>query len=101
MSRSWHRSTFLASAITEEARQFRFNNGTTTDDHGLHIVGYVEKDGKDWFLVKDSWSSAYNSTHPGYYFFHEDYVKLKMLGCSVHKDAVRDILAKFPAGVKP
>jgi bleomycin hydrolase len=84
-----------ASAITEEARQFRFNNGTTTDDHGLHIVGYVEKDGKDWYLVKDSWSSAYNSKHPGYYFFHEDYVKLKMMGCSVHKDAVQDILAKF------
>ena len=85
-----------SAAITEEARQFRFNNGTTSDDHGLHIVGYAEKNGKDWFLVKDSWSSAYNSTHPGYYFFHEDYVRLKMLGCSVHKDAVRDILAKFP-----
>jgi bleomycin hydrolase len=84
-----------APAITEEARQFRFNNGTTSDDHGLHIVGYLEKDGKDWFLVKDSWSSAYNSTHPGYYYFHEDYVKLKMLGCSVHRDAVQDILAKF------
>lgn len=90
-----------ADAITEEARMFRFNNGTTTDDHGLHIVGYVEKDGKDWFLVKDSWSSAYNSTHPGYYFFHEDYVKLKMLGCSVHRDAVPDILAKFPARPRP
>jgi bleomycin hydrolase len=46
--------------------------------------------------VKDSWSSAYNSTHPGYYYVHEDYVKLKMLGCSVHRDAVPDILAKFP-----
>lgn len=88
-------------AITEEARMFRFNNGTTSDDHGLHIVGYVERDGKDWFLVKDSWSSAYNSTHPGYYFFHEDYVKLKMLGCSVHRDAVADILAKFPPVQRP
>jgi bleomycin hydrolase len=88
-------------AITEEARMFRFNNGTTSDDHGLHIVGYVERDGKDWFLVKDSWSSAYNSTHPGYYFFHEDYVKLKMLGCSVHRDAVQDILSRFPPAPHP
>jgi bleomycin hydrolase len=88
-------------AITEEARMFRFNNGTTSDDHGLHIVGYLEKDGRDWYLVKDSWSSAYNSTHPGYYFFHEDYVKLKMLGCTVHRDAVQDILAKFPASAQP
>lgn len=83
-----------SSAITEEARQFRFSNGTTTDDHGIHLVGYVEQDGKDWYLIKDSWSSAYNSTHPGYYFYHEDYVKLKMLGCAVHRDAVKEILTR-------
>ncbi len=86
-----------AGAITEEARQFRFSNGSTTDDHGLHIVGYLEKDGKDWYLVKDSWSSAYNSSHPGYYFFHEDYVKLKMMGCTLHRDAVRDLMSRSPS----
>ncbi len=81
--------------IDESARQFRFVNQTTGDDHGIHCVGFMTKDGKDWFLIKDSWSSAYNSDHPGYYFYHEDYVKLKMLGCAVHKDAVKDILQKF------
>jgi len=84
-----------AAAITDEARQFRFSNGTTTDDHGLHVVGYVEKDGQDWFLIKDSWSSAYNSSHPGYYFFSEAYVRLKMMGVSLHKDAVKEVVAKF------
>lgn len=84
-----------SSAIDELSRQFRFSNETTTDDHGLHLVGYMEKDGKNWYLIKDSWSSAYNSRHPGYYFYHEDYVKLKMLGYSVHKDAAREVLAKF------
>jgi len=84
-----------SSAIDELSRQFRFSNETTTDDHGLHLVGYAEKDGKDWFLIKDSWSTAYNSAHPGYYFYHEDYVKLKMLGFSVHKDAAREVLARF------
>ncbi len=80
--------------IDEAARQFRFNNGTTTDDHGLHVVGFTEKNGQDWYLVKDSWSSAWNNEHPGYYFFHEDYVKLKVLGFMVHKDAVKELLAK-------
>jgi bleomycin hydrolase len=84
-----------SSAIDELSRQFRYSNETTTDDHGLHLVGYTTKDGKDWYLVKDSWSAAYNSAHPGYYFYHEDYVKLKMLGFSVHKDAAREILARF------
>lgn len=83
-----------AAYIDEEARAFRFANGSTTDDHGLHVVGWLTKGGKDWFLVKDSWSSSWNNDHPGYYFFHEDYVKLKMLAFLVHKDAVKELLAK-------
>jgi bleomycin hydrolase len=84
-----------SSAIDEASRQFRFSNGTTADDHGLHLVGYVERDGRDWYLVKDSWSSSRNNRHPGYYFYHEDYVKLKTLGITVHKDAAHGVLEKF------
>jgi bleomycin hydrolase len=81
-----------SSAIDENARQMRFSNGTTGDDHGIHLVGYKEMDGKDWYLIKDSGSGSRNNTHPGYYFYHEDYVKLKMLGFMVHKDAVKDVV---------
>ena len=85
--------------INEDARQFRFTNETTTDDHGIHLVGYCERDGKDWYLIKDSGSGSRNNDPNapefGYYFFHEDYVKLKMMGFTIHKDAVKDILAKF------
>ena len=85
--------------INDDARQFRFDNRTTTDDHGLHIVGYLEKDGKDWYLVKDSGSGSRNNDEKakefGYYFFSEDYVKLKMMDFMVHKDAVKDLLTRF------
>jgi len=88
--------------INEDARQFRFSNETTTDDHGMQLIGYLENykgSGKDWFLIKDSSSGSRNvgSTNPnfGYYFFHEDYIKLKMMGFTVHKDAVKDLLKKF------
>lgn len=81
--------------IDENARQFRFSNGTTTDDHGIHCVGYMEKDGKDWYLIKDSGSGAHNSKSKGYYFYQEDYVKLKIIDFMVHKDAVGDLLKKF------
>ena len=88
-----------AEYIDESARQFRFSNKTTTDDHGMHLVGYKEKDGTDWYLIKDSSSGSRNNDHDtpefGYYFFHEDYVKLKMMGFTIHKDAVKDILKKF------
>ena len=88
-----------AEYIDEDSRQFRFSNRTTTDDHGMHLVGYLEKDGEDWYLIKDSSSGSRNNDHNapefGYYFFHEDYVKLKMMGFTIHKDAVKDILKKF------
>ncbi len=85
--------------INEDSRQFRFSNKTTTDDHGMHLVGYTEKDGNDWYLIKDSSSGSRNNDKNapefGYYFFHEDYIKLKMMGFTIHKDAVKDILKKF------
>ena len=81
--------------IDENVRQFRFSNQTTTDDHGVHIVGYLNKNGEDWFLIKDSGSSSRNGKNKGYYFFHEDYVKLKIMDYMVHKDAMGDVLEKF------
>jgi bleomycin hydrolase len=85
--------------INDDARQFRFTNETTTDDHGIHLIGYCERDGKDWYLIKDSGSGSRNgdpnAPEFGYYFFHEDYVKLKMMGFTIHKDAAKEVLAKF------
>jgi bleomycin hydrolase len=81
--------------IDENARQFRWGNHTTTDDHGIHAVGFAEKDGSAWFLIKDSGSGSRNNTHPGYYFYREDYVKLKMLAFTVHRDVAEDVLKKF------
>jgi bleomycin hydrolase len=87
--------------INEDARQFRFSNETTTDDHGMHVIGILEnykKSGKDWYLIKDSSSGSRNVGEKdprfGYYFFSEDYVKLKMMGFTVHKDAVKEVMAK-------
>lgn len=81
--------------IDENARQFRFSNKSTTDDHGIHVVGYMEKDGKDWYLIKDSGSGSHNGKNFGYYFYHEDYVKLKMMNIMVHKSIAEDVLSKF------
>jgi bleomycin hydrolase len=81
--------------IDESARNFRFRNGTTGDDHGIHIVGYKQDGTRDWYLVKDSGSGSRNNSHPGYFFFHEDYVKLKMLNAMVHKDAAKEVLEKM------
>ncbi len=88
-----------ANSINDEARQFRFSNQTTTDDHGIHLVGFVDYKGERWYLIKDSGSGSRNNDPNakefGYYFFREDFVKLKMMNFTVHKDAVKELLKKF------
>ena len=50
--------------ITPELRQAAFDKQTTTDDHGMHIVGMsTEKNGSTYFLVKNSWGTG-NSYYP-------------------------------------
>jgi bleomycin hydrolase len=79
-------------AITPEAREFRFQNGSTTDDHLMHVIGYSKAGNEDWFLVKDSWRTAHEGPLHGYIFMHESYVKMKVLAFLVHKDAVPGLI---------
>ena len=81
--------------IDENARQFRFSNKTTTDDHGIHLVGYLDRPEQNWYLIKDSGSGSRNGKNKGFYFFTEDYVKLKMMDYIIHKDAFKDEMKKF------
>ena len=82
--------------IDENARELRFLNGSTTDDHAMHLVGYEEKTNGTWFLIKDSGSGGQNNQYaPGYWFMHEDFIKLKMMSFTLHKDAAKDLLAKM------
>lgn len=84
--------------IDQSAREFRFVNRTTTDDHVVHAVGYKESDKTgSWFLVKDSWETAYRGPHKGYFFYRDDYLRLKVLMGMTHRDAVKEFLEKFPA----
>jgi len=82
-------------SINQSSREFRFYNKTSTDDHGIHLIGHTKKYGHDWYLIKDSGSSSHTGQHKGYYFFRDDFIKLKMLGFTIHKDAVKDVLSKF------
>jgi len=83
--------------IDQSSRELRFANGTSTDDHAVHCVGYLESGQGNWFLIKDSWENAWWGKVKGYFFYQDDYVRLKTLMFMVHKDAVKEILQKFPA----
>jgi bleomycin hydrolase len=81
--------------ISQSAREMRIESGSTADDHGIHLVGWTQIDGQDWFLIKDSARAARKAPPEGYLFYRGDYVKLKMLSFTVHKSFVEDVLEKF------
>jgi bleomycin hydrolase len=73
--------------ITQELRQEGYDNYTTTDDHGMQIVGVAkDQNGKEYYLVKNSWGTK--NDHEGYLYVSKNYVKYKTLSFVLHKDAV-------------
>ena len=81
--------------LDQDAREFRFDNGSTADEHNIHLVGWTSVGGADWFLIKDSARAARKTPPEGYLYYRADYVKLKMLTYTLHKDFAKDVLAKF------
>jgi len=81
--------------INQDAREYRIQNGSTEDDHGIHMIGYTKVGNYNWYLIKDSARGSRQGQFKGYYMYREDYPRLKMLTFSVHKDVVKDILKKF------
>jgi len=83
-----------SAAIDDAARQLRFSNGSTTDDHLVHCVGACEIDGRRWYLIKDSETKPRNGHHGGYMFYDEDYLKLKALAILAPRDIVEKTLGR-------
>jgi bleomycin hydrolase len=79
--------------ITPELRQKGYDQKTTTDDHGMHIVGlYKDQKGTRYFLVKNSWGT---SNYPkGFLYVSENYFKYKTINIYLHKDGVMPSLKK-------
>lgn len=81
--------------IDQSSRELRFANGTSTDDHAVHCVGYLESGKGNWYLIKDSWENAYWGKAKGYFFYQDDYIRLKCLMFTIHKGAAKEVLEKF------
>lgn len=81
--------------ITAEMRQEAFDNYTTTDDHGMHIVGIVEdQNGKEYYIVKNSWGEK--NDYKGYIYVTKAYVQYKTTAFLLHKGGVpSDLISKF------
>jgi bleomycin hydrolase len=79
--------------ITQSNRQEAFDNYSTTDDHGMHIVG-IAKDTHDkkFYYVKNSWGT--DNPFDGYLFVSDAYFKYKTISIMLHRDAIPEEIAK-------
>jgi len=79
--------------ITEDLRQKAFDNYQTTDDHGMHIVGISkDQDGKEYYIVKNSWGAT--NDYKGYLYVTKNFIKYKTTSFMVNKAAIPATLAK-------
>ena len=80
-------------AITPESRQMAFDNYTTTDDHGMHIVG-ISKDqtGQEYYKVKNSWGDK--NDNKGYIYVSKPYVQYKTTALLLNKAGIPKDLRK-------
>jgi len=79
--------------ITPEMRQIAFDNYTTTDDHGMHIIGLAkDQTGKEYYIVKNSWGAT--NDYKGFLFVTKNFVKYKTTALLVNKGGVPADIAK-------
>jgi bleomycin hydrolase len=80
--------------VTPEMRQESFDDQTTQDDHGMHIVGAAkDQNGVKYYLVKNSWGTE-NNDMGGYFYCSKPYFLYKTTGIMVNKKAIPAALAK-------
>jgi len=79
--------------ITQEMRQKEFDNYTTTDDHGMHIVGTAtDQSGNIFYKVKNSWGIT--GKYDGFIYVSKAFIALRTTNIMVNKNAIPVAIAK-------
>lgn len=79
--------------ITPALREEAFDNYTTTDDHGMHIVGLAkDQNGKEYYMVKNSWGDK--NDYKGYLYVSKAYFQYKTTAILVNEGGMPDAIMR-------
>ncbi len=80
---------------TQEMRQERFDNWELTDDHGMLIFGLAkDQNGKEYYMVKNSWGETGN--YKGVWYMTKSFIAANTMDFLVNKNAIpKDIRKKL------
>lgn len=72
---------------TQEMRQERFDNWELTDDHGMLIYGIAkDQNGKEYYMVKNSWGAA--GKYKGTWYMTKTFIAANTMDYMVNKNAI-------------
>lgn len=79
--------------VTQEMRQAAFDNWETTDDHGMLIYGIAkDQNGKEYYMVKNSWGT--DNPYKGTWYVSKTFAKYKTMNILINKKAIPESIAK-------
>ncbi|MCF0198328.1 MAG: aminopeptidase [Bacteroidaceae bacterium] len=80
---------------TQEMRQKEFDEWELTDDHGMLIYGIAtDQNGREYYMVKNSWGEA--GDYKGIWYMSKNFIVAKTMDYMVNKNAIpKDIRKKL------
>lgn len=78
---------------TQEMRQEAYDCWETTDDHGMHIYGLAtDQNGKEYYMVKNSWGEY--GDYKGTWYMTKAFIAFKTMDYMVNKNAIPSDIRK-------
>ncbi len=72
---------------TQQMRQERFDNWELTDDHGMLIYGIAkDQNGKDYYMVKNSWGES--GKYKGIWYMTKSFIAANTMDFLINKNAI-------------
>ncbi len=79
--------------VTQAMRQTAYDNWETTDDHGMLIYGIAtDQNGKEYYMVKNSWGT--DNKYKGTWYVSKAFAAYKTMNILINRNAIPKSISK-------